>query len=240
MPRTPLFHLLAPMVFLVLSIPSASSVEAQEIPEGEFNRLALFYAILQSIIAAAAIVVGIGVTFYFYLREQKERRLEVVTRSCEMILWEIADNKKSLTESPHQKISYKIEAAESDHDLKNEIHILYTNAYLYDEAFRSLINSGSFSYFSSNTQYKLASLYGRIRSHNYLITYSDKLQDQVLIAQIHARHNYKLESPEVETGENILFSLRQRYDPTLTKWEQEITGLLEEVENLVNSERPQK
>ena len=36
-----------------------------------------------------------------------------------------------------------------------------------------------------------------------------------------------------------MFSLRQRYDLTLTKWEQEITGLLEEVENLVNSERPQ-
>ena len=234
------------LIASLLSVPTGIAAQdqtalAQDMTQEEYNRLALFYAVLQAVIAAVAIVAGIAVTFYLYWREQKERRLEIISRSCQTILWELADNSKTLSEDKYQKISYQIAGSgTSSSGQTDENRIIYTNAYLHDEAYRSVSNTGSFGYFSSGTQYKLVSLYGRIASHNALLTYLDELQDQILIAQTQVLSGYSKEESErvQEKGNKILFDLRERYDITLTKWEREIRVLIPEVEKLIREENP--
>jgi hypothetical protein len=238
MPRLWFFTTATIAILLTFAPPLSSRILAQDNPDNSANDLNLFYALLQSVIGAVGVVAGAGIALYLYWREQKETKLDTISRSCQTILWELADNKKALTGDKHQKISYHIaKSADENAEHKNETLVLYTNAYLHDEAYRTLINSGSFSYFDPDTQYTLVSLYGRIKSHNELLTYTDELQDRILITG--AYHGGDTDIIDAK-GERLLFSLRERYDLALTKWEKEITGFILEAEKRISAANPRK
>jgi hypothetical protein len=224
-------------ILLTLATPP-SRILAQDNSESKASDLSLLYALLQTVIGVLGVIAGVGIALYVYWREQKETKLDTISRSCQAILWELADNKKALSRDEHQKISYHIgKPADEKAEHNYETHVLYTNAYLYDEAYRTLINSGSFSYFEPDTQYTLVSLYGRIKSHNELLTYTDQLQDRILIAG--AYHGGQTDNIDTR-WEQLLFSLRERYDLALTKWEKEINGFILEAEKRINAENPRK
>jgi hypothetical protein len=170
----------------------------------------------------AVAVASIGLTVYFYFHQQKKERKEAIKRSSEAILQEMEGTNRALNSEEYEKIEYRIQNGP-----KGQCEVKYTNVYLDNEAYESVLYSGFFTFFSANTQHKLTLLYGRIKSHNELISYVDHFQDLYFMNHDNTKENVD------KWYQNV-----QRYDILLTKWEEEMTQLLEEVKGLIESERP--
>lgn len=150
-------------------------------------------------------LLGIFSTFalYFYTKQKEKRDLK--KNAYKTIDWELKDIEESF--SKHQKVSYITQ------DQKN---VNYTNAHLYDEAYSSLVNSGSFVQLHANLQYALAELYARIRRRNEVLTYLDELQDDM-----------------TQNDEKKFFQIVERYDLILTRWEKEIKEIIPKIRELM-------
>jgi hypothetical protein len=180
--------------------------------------------LLYSQLEVIGTIVSIAIAAVFYFHQQAKQRQEAIQRSSGSILREIDENKKLLENQEYEKISYPIQDKS-----KNQNIVKYTNVYLDSEGYQSILHSGFFTYFSSNTQHKLTLLYGRIRSHNELITYTDHLQDLFFMNNDYSKESLDKWYKQIE-----------RYDLILTKWEEEIVVLLDEVKNLIKQEQPKK
>jgi hypothetical protein len=168
-------------------------------------------------------VVSILLTVVFYFHQQATSRKEAIKRSCGAIIKEIEENEKIVAGKEYEKIVYKtIDKLTGQHNI-----VKYTNAYLDSEAYKSVLFSGFFTYFSSNAQHKLTLLYGRIHSRNKFIFYVDQLQDL-----------YFLHNKDPKSDLDDWYKKVERYDSLLTRWEEEICGLLYEVNALVKEEQP--
>jgi hypothetical protein len=200
------------LFFIPLSVDIIYGQSAQAIsPEDP----ALLYAILQVVTGVIGIFAGILFTLYLYVYDQRRQKIETIQRSYRTVLWELKDNRKDLLDET-KKISYSLRQSNTVKKIR------YTNAYFYEEAYRSILNSGSFSHLSEEAQYKLAFSYSRIKSHNELLRYIDELQDRIILS-----------SDEPDQGKK-LFELRKRYDLILTYWESEIEDLVPSVIKIID------
>jgi hypothetical protein len=173
----------------------------------------------QVIIAVASILL----TVIFYFHQQSTSKKEAIKRSCGAIIKEIEENKKILGSNEYEKISYK---TNSQPTIQNSI-IKYTNAYLDSEAYKSVLYSGFFTFFSAKTQHKLTLLYGRVHSRNDLLSYVHHFKDL-----------YFLHNRDPKSNLDDWYKKVERYDILLTRWEKEIAGLLDEVNALIIEEQP--
>ena len=180
--------------------------------------------LLYSQLEVIGTIVSIAVAAVFYFHQQAKQRKEAIQRSSEAILQEIKENKRLLENKEYEKINYTIQGKSNGQNI-----VKYTNVYLDIEGYQSILHSGFFTYFSSKTQHKLTLLYGRIRSHNELISYTDHLQDLFFMNNDYSKESLDKWYQKVE-----------RYDLILTKWEEEIVILLDEVKNLIKHEQPKK
>jgi hypothetical protein len=167
-------------------------------------------------------VAAIALTLVLYAHQQSKERKEAVKRSCGAILREIEENKKLLESKEYEKIEYNIQDQLTG---PNNI-VKYTNAYLDSEAYKSILHSGFFTFFDVYTQHKLTLLYERIHGRNELISYVDHFQDLYFLYNDNSKANLDKWYKKVE-----------RYDILLTKWEEEILNLLDEVKLLLNKNK---
>jgi hypothetical protein len=182
----------------------------------------VFWAQLGVIVAIISVILSVGLAVILYLHQQNKQRSESIRRSSEAIVQEMEATKRALNSEEYEKIQYKIQISDGGQGT-----VKYTNAYLDTEAYKSVLHSGFFTFFSANTQHKLTLLYGRIQSHNELISYVDHFQDLYFMNHDNSKENV-----------DEWYQKVQRYDVLLTKWEEEITQLLGEVKNLIESEQP--
>lgn len=210
--------LILPILFF-LALYDLDYVHAANQTDGPQNNLlsGIGLSWLQTIFA----VVSIALTIIFYFHQQTKQRKEAIKRSCGSIIKEIDENKKLLESKEYEKIEYNLNSKLRPNKIK------YTNAYLDSEAYKSVLHSGFFTFFSTNTQNKLALLYGRIQSRNELISYVDHFQDI-----------YFLHHDDSESDLEKWYKKVERYDILLAKWEEEILVLLDEVKGLVKEEQP--
>jgi hypothetical protein len=178
----------------------------------------VLYALLQVVVGVIGIFAGIGFTLYLYKHDQKRQKIETLRRTYQALLWELRDNEKELSDE-NNKISYTLAQSNA---MKR---IRYSNVYFYEESYRSILNSGLFSYLSEDAQYELASLYSRIKGHNELLSYIDQLQDNIMLS-----------SDEVDREKKLL-EVRERYDMILTQWESEMEKLLPSVGERIRDAR---
>ena len=123
------------------------------------------------ILSAATIAVAAIATIYTeYKRRFQEVKAEEQT--IHIILSELQENKESLISNFHSRINY---TPSNQPDSLKQVN--YINAYLELDAYESIINSGLIKYLQIDIQRMLATLYGRIRSRNKLITYMDSFED---------------------------------------------------------------
>jgi hypothetical protein len=171
------------------------------------------YQTIQIIVATVAIAVIIGV----YWHQQSSSRKDSIRRACDTILKELEENQTALTTEKHKRITYTTSKGEK---------LNYTNAFFDTDAYDSVLHSGLFTHFSADTRHKLSLFYSRIKSHNELLDYTNRYED-----------NFFLNDDSEERKQRWQQEI-ERYDLLLTKWESEAIKLLDEVEKLVRQERP--
>lgn len=158
---------------------------------------------------------AIGIPLAIHLHNQKTAQRDLLNRASRSVLRELNGNADALEgRRGYQVIEYNTAG-------KNLQHVRYTNAFLDDDAYNSIIASGHFTHFSVNTQDVLRELYTRIKDHNDTIRYTNDLEDRASIN--------RLTPKEVS-------SLIERYDLILTKLENDILQLLPQAVNETNNE----
>lgn len=165
--------------------------------------------------------VSVAVTVFVYWYDQRKDRIQKrqeegyrMQRTCDAILIEIADNKWILTDTsgyvPH---------------IKRDNGIDYWSATFGSGVYESLVNSGFYTLFRTNTQRRLSALYDRIRRYNELVMYISNYFDQ-----------FTLHDNSVARTKLYLQKI-ERYEKALTKWSNEINELLDASEVLIKTEK---
>jgi hypothetical protein len=167
-------------------------------------------------------IISLSVSIIFYLYNQSSQRISAIRRASDALIQEIEENKNILDSKRFKKIEYPISTGNAAPKL-----IRYTNAYLDLEAYSSIVNSGTFTFFSAKTQHKLTHLYGRIRGRNDLLSYVDHFQDLFFLF-----HD--------EKDSDKWYKKVERYDLILTEWEADICNLLDDVKILIRNETSKK
>jgi hypothetical protein len=160
-----------------------------------------------------SVVVGLITPWLYELRQRKK----ILSSAYQTLQWELRDIKEAVAKgSNYKKVWY--------HTLKGREEVDYTNAVLHDDAFSALINSGTFMQLSSQTQYDLAALYGRVRLHNETLKVIYQIRDDIMNSEVGTDDSKKAR----------LTQLRQPYDKALTSWEKEIMMLSDKVSHEVS------
>lgn len=147
---------------------------------------------------------GVIVPLAIYILKQNKERKDLLIRATTSVSREIAGNEAALRgDKEYQVIKY-------DTTGKEPQHVRYTNAFLDDDAYNSVVASGQFNHLLVDTQDVLRELYTRIKDHNQIIRYTNELEDKLSFA-----------------NENKHSDVLTRYDLILTRLENEIMLLLE-------------
>jgi hypothetical protein len=174
-------------------------------------------------------VLGIGVpiigAMFLFWFDMHRTRQDTLRRSCGTVIRELRETKDALLGEQHQRIRYHVED-KTQHPVKTQNKVDYTNAILGSDAYDSVIHSGLFTHFSEETQHILSELYSRIKTHNYLINYTNEFEDMFLL-------NDDSEQRKIRRRNAVL-----RYDLALTKLEVEMIPLIYRSEQRIIDERP--
>jgi hypothetical protein len=118
-------------------------------------------------------VIGLIITIAFFIFDRlNERRTrnkesrEIRRRSCNAILKEIEDHRDTLR-NPNLRHEY----------VQRSGTIKYSIRVLTSDAFESVLHSGLFTHFQTETQNSLTNLYIRIRLRNHFILYLSQFRD---------------------------------------------------------------
>ena len=183
---------------------------------------------LYTAIGPIVTIISIATTVIFYFKKQEDEKNAVKMRTILALTEEINENKNILRSKKFRKVVYPIANTRNLQYSIPDSEVRYTDAYLDLEVYQSILQT-EFTFLSPKTQRRLSLLYSRIRSRNELLSYTDHFQDLFFTLNEESESSYCRWYKSVE-----------RYDITLTIWEQEIARLLDEVENSIISERPKK
>jgi hypothetical protein len=100
------------------------------------------------------------------------------------------------------------------------------NAYLESDAYDSIAQSGLIKHLRIDMQSRLTMLYSRIKSRNKLITYTEHFE---ALFFLYDDSNDRLRA---------WYKKIEKYDILLTRWENEIIDLLEDIEGQLKKEKP--
>ena len=149
----------------------------------------------------------VGIPFMILIISRYLDKKGILTRSSDALIQEINDNREALEgKKSYQIISYKT----TDPRTNQKFQVKYVNAFLDFEAYESVISSGELSHFKVKTQYYVTYIYTRIKNHNEMINYTNEFEDRYFIG---AEDKEKRKRWEKEV---------EKYEISLSKWEQEI------------------
>lgn len=164
-------------------------------------------------------VIALIITVAFFIIERINERLtrnkenkERTTRSCNAILNEIEDHRDTLR-NPNLRSEYVIRGQ----DIRYNIRVLTT------DAFESILHSGLFTNFRSETQNSLTNLYLRIRLRNQFILYLSQFRDTFFLYDNSPRRH------------ELYLQKIYPYEDMLTNLDREINTFLDGVSILIRT-----
>lgn len=176
-------------------------------------------------LAVGAIVASILGGIWLYNYSQRKQENEAISRSCIALARELTEIEDGLVSTRQARTRYALKTAYILGDSEIQ-EVSYVNAYFVTDAYDSVLSSGFLSYFKEMTQHEITELYARIRSHNELLTHMNHFEDQFFMNDT-SSNRFK------EWGKAI-----ERYEATLTAWENEMKILIDVVKKQIDKERP--
>ena len=161
--------------------------------------------ILQNALVIVPPLAVIPISIFLYWHGQTQSHSNLIRRNARSLRIEINENSAALS----GEREYQIIERDSEDD--GDLHIRYTNCFLDDDAYTSILTSGEFTRLEVQTQTVLRELYTRIRDHNEQIKYTNELEDHFSI------------QPNNETD---LENLTERYEVNITILEEVIVELI--------------
>lgn len=173
-------------------------------------------------------VLGIGAGFAVWWIDLKRQARDLRKKAYSTISWELDDIEETLSNPRYTKMEMKDSALknkkhEKENDKAEDRTISFVNAFLFDEAYSSLINSGSFVQLNKRVQFLLAELYARVKRHNDFLV-----------------RIYELRDENIENNKVVLDKLSKRYYKYMEKTQQEIMERLPKIRQEIHRELPQR
>jgi len=162
-----------------------------------------------------AVFTGVGIPILWDRKKSKSANKELLKKTSRSLLREVEHNRKSLS----GEMGYSVVTRNIDGKHPNT---KYTNAFLDNDSYDSVIASGQFIQFPVETQGLLREFYTRIKDHTSTLIYTNHQEDLIK----RDLENNKSYSPEVLA----------RYDEFLTRIDKEILELSPKVEKLLKNE----
>lgn len=179
------------------------------------------------IIAIIAVVATVSIFVLERLDERDKRAQEkrdTMNKSCNALLEEIKDHRFAFY-NPEYDSQYVRVYKNQDESRLPEIE--YIGRILNTDAYESVLYSGLFTHFSTNTQHSLSSLYLKIKLRNSLLQYMGDYSDR-----------FFMDGNESDTRLELFARNIIPYEKNLTAYEKEIKKSLNEVEQRVKDELP--
>jgi hypothetical protein len=163
-----------------------------------------FFNDYNGILSVIAILVGIIIFFYQQHsdKKQKEKELhDMIRQFCQTILNDIKEIRKHITVAGHTKVNWEPKKIE------------YTQVFISTNVYQSVLHSGVFTHFETDTQLNLDMLY-------YIIEGVNDNHKRLLDARISHRKD----------PESIFHEIFEEIECSVTKYQKEILTLLDKCE----------
>lgn len=200
------------MYALSIIFNSLASIESQDSFSKYFEEHSGMIAVIALIITIVFFILERINERYTRTKENNERK----SRSCNAILKEIEDHRDTLRNPKYLK-----ECVIRGRDIR------YNSRILTADAFESVLHSGLFTNFKSETQNSLTNLYLRIRLRNDYLIYLNRFHDTFFLYD------------DSQERQDLFMQRARAYETTLTNIEKEINIYLDGIPTLIrNDELP--
>jgi hypothetical protein len=181
----------------------------------------------EGLIAIIAVVITVAtfiIARWIEWNKEAEKQRDILKKSCNALLEEIRDHRFAFYNPEYDSQYVRVY---KNQDKSKAPVIEYIRRIFNIDSYESVLYSGLFTHFSTDTQHSLSTLYLKIKLRNSLLRYMNDYYDRFFLDGNESDQRFELFT------RNII-----PYEKNLTAYEKEIKKSLNEVEQRVKDELP--